>query len=138
MREFYLYIQSGWEVLNRKGRNLLAPCCFWLLWHPHSPFTIVSRRSEKRTQYFRILKNWQREDRENIFLQYYNSDWYVCTVVSPWSGKTYSGCFKRIKFESERNKKGRENNTLRIFIICTIHQILLERPNEVKQDGQNL
>jgi len=70
MREFYLYIQSGWEVLNRKGRNLLAPCCFWLLWHPHSRFTIVSRRSEKQTQYFRLLKNWQREDRgKKIFRQ---------------------------------------------------------------------
>ena len=139
MREFYLYIQSGWEVLNRKGRNLLAPCCYWLLWHPHSMFTIVIRRSEKQEQYFRILKNWQREDREKIFLQNLN---FACCVqmesLALKRKKTYSGYLRGYNLDLRGIKNGRENYTLRNFIICTIHQILLGRQNEVKQDVQNL
>jgi hypothetical protein len=105
-----------------------------LLWHPYSRFTIVSGRSEEQAQYSRILKNWQREVRgKKSFYRTRILPLMYGWKVSPWSGRTYSGCFKRMKFESERKKKRRrENYTLQIFVIRTVHKILLGRPNEIK------
>jgi hypothetical protein len=100
MREFYLYIQSGCEVLNRKGRNLLAPCCCWLLWHPYSHFTIVITRSEKQTQYSRILKKLA-EGRSEIFLQSYNFACYECVENLTLRWRNIFWVFKETKFESE-------------------------------------